>query len=361
MDRVFNFNPGPATLPLPVLKKIQQDMLDFQGTGMSIIETSHRSKEFEAMNNNTEARFKRLLGVGDDYRVLFLQGGASLQFAMLPLNFLPSGATADYLLTGSWAEKAYKEASKIGKVHVAATTKDESYRRIPRADEIHLSDAPAYVHITSNNTIYGTQWHEVPTVGETALVADMSSDILSRPIEAQKYSLIYAGAQKNIGPAGVTVVIVRQSMLDTCPSTIPIILNYATHAKENSLYNTPPTFAISCVNMVLSWIEENGGLSAMEGRNRQKAQTIYAVIDASSGYYRPHAERASRSMMNITFRLPNEELEKLFVSEAAKQQMVGLKGHRSLGGIRASTYNAMSMEGCETLASFMKEFMQQKG
>lgn len=361
MERVYNFNPGPGTLPLSVLEQAQQELLNYQSTGMSIAETSHRSKEYEALNADTEARIKQLLGLGDDYRVLFLQGGASLQFAMIPYNFLPAGATADYILTGSWSEKAYKEASKIGQVRTAATTKEEAYRRIPRADEIKLGESPAYVHITTNNTIYGTQWHTVPEVGDAPLIADMSSDILCRPLEANKFSLIYAGAQKNIGPSGVTVVIMRQSCIDTSPDALPAILQYATHAKNNSLYNTPPSLAVYIVNLVVRWIEEQGGLAAMETRNTEKAQAIYSIIDQSGGFYRPHAQTEARSLMNITFRLESEDQEKQFISEATKQGMVGLKGHRSVGGIRASVYNAMTLEGCQALAAFMTDFMQKNG
>lgn len=361
MSRIYNFNPGPATLPLSVLEQAREEMLDYHGTGMSIIETSHRSKEYEALNSDTEARVKRLLGLGDEHRVLFLQGGASLQFAMVPYNFLPAGATADYLLTGSWAEKAKKEAAKLGTIHVAATTEQEHYCRVPLAEEISLSDSPAYVHLTSNNTIYGTQWHEFPDVGDAPLVADMSSDIMARPFDASRFSLIYAGAQKNIGPAGVTVVIIRQSWMEQAPTALPAILQYATHAKASSLYNTPPAFAVYMVNLVLAHLEAAGGLSLVAERNQRKANLIYQAIDRSGGFYRPHATHDSRSLMNITFRLTSEDLEKQFLSAATQKGMVGLKGHRSVGGIRVSTYNAMSVEGCEALASFMNNFVQQHG
>lgn len=361
MTRVYNFNPGPATLPLPVLEKTKEELLNYRGTGMSILETSHRAKEYEAINAEAEARVKRLLGLGEEYRVLFLQGGASLQFAMVPMNYLTAGTTADYILTGSWSEKAREEAAKIGQVHVAASTKAEQYRRIPRPDEIHLTDAPAYVHITSNNTIYGTQWHEFPDLGDAPLFADMSSDFLSRPFDASKFSLIYAGAQKSVGPAGVTLVIIHQSLLEDPPETVPTILNYVTHAKNNSLYNTPPVFAVYMVNLALGWIEELGGLEALGTCNEQKAGGIYAAIDESGGFYQPHAEAGSRSWMNITFRLASEDLEKQFLSEATKEGMIGLKGHRSVGGIRASIYNAMSLEGCNAFASFLREFARKNG
>jgi phosphoserine aminotransferase len=362
MSSVYNFNAGPAILPRPVLEQAQQELLDYQGRGMSIMEMSHRSKEYEAINAGAEAAFKRLLGLaGDEYRALFLQGGASSQFAMVPLNFLPIGAAADYLLTGAWAEKAFEEAGKIGQARAAASTQAGGYRRMPRPDEIELSDAPAYVHITSNETIQGTQWHAWPDVGDRPLVADMSSDILSRPLDAARFALIYAGAQKNLGPAGVTVVLVRQSWLNSAPKSLPTMLSYATHAKNSSLYNTPPVFAVYMLNLVLEWIEECGGLEAIGERNRHKAAAIYAAIDGSGGFYRGHAEAASRSLMNVTFRLPSEDLEKAFVAAAAAAGMVGLAGHRSVGGIRASIYNAMSQEGCAALASFMGEFARKHG
>lgn len=359
--RVYNFNPGPATLPLPVLEEIQRDLLDFAGTGMSILEVSHRSKEYEAVHLETEASMKELLGLGDDYRVLFLGGGASLQFAMVPLNFLPAGATADYILTGSWSEKAYEEAARIGQVNIAASTKDTNYDRIPNPEEIRLSPNPAYVHITSNNTIYGTQWASLPSFGEIPFVADMSSDILSRRFDARKFALIYAGAQKNLGPAGVTVVIIRQDMLEKVPKHLPVMLRYDIHAKNNSLYNTPPAFAVYTVMLVLRWVKAQGGLEAIEARNREKAALVYAAIDESGGFYRGHARPEARSLMNVTFRLPNEELEKAFLAEAKAAGLVGLKGHRSVGGMRASIYNAMPVEGCRLLAEFMRDFARRNG
>lgn len=361
MTNVYNFNAGPAILPRPVLEHAQQELLDYQGRGMSILEMSHRAQEYEAINSEAETRFKGLLGLDDDYRVLFLQGGASLQFAMVPLNFLPPGAVADYLLTGTWAEKASEEAAKIGKVHVAASTREQRYARVPRPEELQLSADPAYVHITSNNTIYGTQWHAWPDVGDRPLVADMSSDILSRPLDARRFALIYAGAQKNLGPAGVTVVLIRERWLETAAKTAPTMLRYATHAKNNSLYNTPPVFAVYMLNLVLGWIEASGGLTAMEQRNRQKAQVLYDTIDRSGGFYRGHATPDSRSLMNVTFRLPSEALEARFVAEAQAAHMVGLAGHRSVGGIRASIYNAMDQTGCEVLAEFMADFARRNG
>ena len=361
MTTVLNFNAGPAILPKPVLEQAQQELLDYHGIGMSVLEISHRSKEYEAINAEAEARFKRLLGLGDEYRVLFMQGGASMQFALIPLNFLPNGATADYLLTGAWAEKALEEAQKLGQARVAASTRAEGYRRMPVASEIHLSDAPAYVHITSNETIQGTQWHAWPDMGDRPLIADMSSDILSRPFDAQRCALIYAGAQKNLGPAGATVVIVQQSWLERASAAPPTMLRYTTHAKNSSLYNTPPVFAVYMLNLTLGWIEQSGGLPAMAERNHSKAATLYDALDRSGGFYQGHALPDSRSLMNVTFRLPSPELEKQFVAEASSAGMVGLAGHRSVGGIRASIYNAMDQAGCEALAQFMGEFLRRNG
>jgi phosphoserine aminotransferase len=344
-----------------VLERAQQELLDYQGQGMSILEMSHRSKEYEALNAQAEARIKALLGLDDSYRVLFIPGGASMQFAMAPMNFLPAGAVADYILTGAWSEKALEEAKKIGQVHIAASTQEERYRRVPDASEINLSDRPAYVHITSNNTIYGTQWQHYPDVGDYPLVADMSSDILSRLFDASKFALIYAGTQKNIGSAGVTVIIIRQSWLDQASTTIPTILRYATFAKNNSLYNTPPTFAVYLMSLVLEWIEAQGGVAAIDRINRQKAAVVYTAVDRSGGFYRGHAQPESRSLMNATFRLPSEELEKQFMSEAKAARMIGLGGHRSVGGIRVSLYNGVSLEACEALAAYMDEFMRKNG
>ncbi len=361
MSKVYNFNAGPAILPQPVLEQVRAELLDYQGAGMSIMEMSHRSKEYEAINAQAEARLKELLGVGDEYRALFLTGGATMQFAMVPLNFLPPGASADFLMTGAWAEKAYEEAAKLGQARVAASTAAEQYRRVPRPDEIELSEAPAYVHITSNETIHGVQWHAWPDVGDRPLVADMSSDILSRPLDAGRFALIYAGAQKNLGPSGVTVVLIRQDWLEQASKTAPTMLRYATHAKNNSLYNTPPAFGVYVLNLVLEWIEECGGPAGMAARNQRKAEALYAAIDGSGGFYRGHAAPESRSLMNVTFRLPDEALEKRFVAEATAAGMIGLAGHRSVGGIRASIYNAMSLEGCQALAGFMVGFARRNG
>lgn len=358
MSSVINFNAGPAMLPRAVLEQVQAELLDYRGHGMSIMEFSHRSKEYEETNRRAEANFKKLLGVGEGHRVLFLQGGASLQFAMVPMNFLPPGATADFVMTGSWGEKALDEARALGQTHIAATTRDGGYRRVPRAEEIHLSENPAYVHLTSNETIQGTQFSEFPDLGDVPVVSDMSSDVLSRPFDASKFALIYAGAQKNLGPSGVVAVLIRESFLERAQKGPPTMLRYGTHAKNDSLYNTPPTFGVYVMDLVLRWIDGLGGLTAMAERNQRKAVVIYDVIDKSGGFYRGHAEPGSRSLMNVTFRLPDEALEKRFLAQAAEAGMVGLPGHRSVGGVRASIYNAMPLEDCQALASFMTEFQR---
>jgi phosphoserine aminotransferase len=361
MSRIYNFNPGPATLPLEVLEQAREELPDYQGLGMSVMEISHRSKDYEAINSEAEARIKKLAGVGEDYRVLFVQGGASLQFAQVPLNFSHSGKVPNYILTGSWSDKALSEANKVGPTHVAASTKDAKYTRIPRGDEIQIGDNAAYVHITTNNTITGTQWHTLPDVGDAPLIADASSDILSRPFPAERFAMLYAGAQKNLGPAGVTVLLLRESLMEQESAEIPVFLRYSTHAKADSLYNTPPAFGVYMVNLVTRWIEKGGGLPAMEQHNQQKAQLLYSAIDESGGFYHSPIAADSRSMMNVVFRLPSEDLEKQFISEASAAGMIGLKGHRSVGGIRASIYNAMSIEGCEALTSFMGEFARTHG
>lgn len=358
---VHNFNAGPAVLPRAVLERAQAELLDYQGRGMSILEMSHRSKEYEAVNAGAEARLKGLLGLGDDYRALFMQGGASGQFALLPLNFLPPGAVADYVVNGAWGEKAIEEAGRVGRVHLAASTAAGGFRAVPALAELRLSDRPAYVHLTSNETIHGVQWPTLPDLGDIPLVADMSSDILARPFDAARFAMIYAGAQKNIGPAGVTAVLVRKSFLEGARADLPAIFSYRTYAKNSSLYNTPPVFAVYLLDLVLGWIEAQGGLQAMAERNSAKAALVYGAIDRSGGFYRGHAEPGSRSQMNVTFRLPEEELERLFVAEAQAQGMVGLAGHRSVGGIRASLYNALEPASCAALAAFMGDFARRNG
>lgn len=360
-ERVFNFNPGPAMLPLSILEEAQKEMLNYKGTGMSVMEISHRSKQFEEIILGAEALLKELLNVPENYRVLFIGMGATGQFDMVPMNYLTDGKIANYIVTGSFASKAYKEAVKIGETHIAGSTKDDNFTRIVRMDEIKLSENPAYVHITSNNTIFGTQWKEFPDCGDVPLVADMSSDILSKRIDVSKFALIYAGAQKNLGPAGAAVVIIRDDMIEKSNQNLPTMLRYDTYAKNNSLYNTPASFTIYMIKLMLEWVKNNGGLPAMEKHNETKAALVYDAIDNSNGFYKGHAQKDSRSLMNITFRLPNEDLEKEFVAEAAKIGLAGLKGHREVGGIRASIYNAMPQEGCAKLAEFMKQFQAQKG
>jgi phosphoserine aminotransferase len=358
--RIFNFAAGPAVLPLPVLEEAQRDLVALPGVGMSVMEISHRSKTFEAIIQAAEADFRTLGRVPDNYHVLFLQGGASLQFSMVPMNLLPAGATADYILTGAWGKKALKEAKKVGAVSVAATTEAENFARIPRQDELKLTSGAAYVHMTSNNTIFGTEWTAEPAVGDVPLVCDASSDIFSRPVDVTKYGLIYAGAQKNLGPSGLTVVVIRQDLVRPGLDSLPTMLSYATHVENKSLYNTPPAFGIYILRLVLKWLLANGGLEAMAAVNARKAGKLYAEIDRT-GFYRGHAARDSRSRMNVTFRLPNEDLEKQFVKEATAAGLDGLKGHRSVGGLRASIYNAFPEDGIDVLVDFMKDFERKHG
>jgi phosphoserine aminotransferase len=361
MTKVFNFNAGPAILPAAVLEKVQAELRDYKSCGMSIMEMSHRSKEFEAVNASAEATFKRLLGVGDGYRVLFVQGGASTQFAMVPMNFLPAGKTADFLVTGSWAEKAFEEAAALGQAHNAGSTKSEGYHRMPHPNEIQLTKDAAYVHVTSNETIQGTQWQTYPDAGDRPLVGDMSSDIMSRPIDANKFALIYAGAQKNLGPSGVTAVLLRESWLSQANKNVPTMLRYSTHVKNNSLYNTPPAFGVYVLDLVLGWIDKLGGLKAIAERNALKSGIIYGAIDQSGGFYKGHALPEARSQMNVTFRLGSEDLEKKFLAAATSAGMVGLAGHRSVGGIRASLYNALEPDACRALAALMGDFAKKNG
>ena len=358
--RAWNFNAGPAGLPLPALERAQRELLDFEGTGMSIMEHSHRGKAYEGVHREAIALLRELLGVPDDYHVLFLQGGASHQFAMVPLNLLPAGKSADYIVTGGWSEKAVEEAKRIGTARVAATTVvDKKFARVPKQSELQLDGDAAYVHMTSNNTLFGTQFHEFPDTGKVPLVADMSSDFLWRKVDVSKFGLIYAGAQKNIGPSGVTVVLVRKGLVEGARTDIPMIFRYATHAANDSLYNTPPTFGIYLVRNVLAYTKEIGGLAEIERRNRAKADKLYGAIDAKPDFFRAPVEKASRSTMNIVFRLPSEELEKRFLAEATKKRMIGLAGHRSTGGIRVSAYNAVSIEAIDVLVSFMNDFAAQ--
>lgn len=356
VHRAYNFNAGPSALPLAVLEKAQQELIDFRGTGMSIMELSHRSAAYEEVHNQAIALLKELLSIPDDYEVLFLQGGASLQFSMIPMNFLTPEQKAGYIMTGSWSEKAFSEAKLFGNPYHVASTKDSQYRGIPQFDELQYNATDAYVHLTSNNTIYGTQWKEFPQIGDIPLIADMSSDILSKPIDVSKFALIYAGAQKNLGPSGVTVVIIRKDMIEKANSSIPTMFKYSTHSKNNSLYNTPPTFGIYMLGEVLNWVKGIGGIYEISKRNEEKAKLIYNAIDQSHGFYSGHAELGSRSLMNITFRLKDEELEKKFLEEAKNEGFIGVNGHRSVGGCRASTYNAVPYETCKAFSDFMLQF-----
>lgn len=359
-ERIYNFSAGPAILPLPVLEEAQRDLLSLPGVGMSVLEISHRSKTFDEIILAAEADLRKLANIPENYHILFLQGGATLQFSMVPMNILPADGKADYILTGVWSKKAVKEAQKVATVNIAGSTESEHFNRIPTQQQLTLDPEAAYVHFTSNNTIYGTQWASEPEVGKVPLVADMSSDIFCRPLDVSKYALIYAGAQKNLACAGLTLVIMRDDLLARSPKNLPIMLDYNTHAKERSLYNTPPVFAIYILRLVAKYLLENGGLEAMQKHNEEKAALLYGAIDASD-FYRAHAVPGSRSLMNVTFRLPNEELEKKFVTETTKARLDGLKGHRSVGGIRASIYNAFTKAGVEALVQFMKEFERTNG
>jgi phosphoserine aminotransferase len=357
--RIFNFSAGPATLPLTVLERAQRELVSLPGLGMSVMEISHRSKTFEAIIAGAEAGIRTLAGVPDTYKVLFLQGGASLQFSMVPMNLL-GGGMADYVVTGEWAKKALKEARRVGRTAIAATTDADGFTRVPAQAELTLTPGAAYVHMTSNNTIFGTQFHYTPGTSDVPLVCDASSDIFSRRIDVSKYGLIYAGAQKNLGPSGVTVVIVREDLLARSADSLPSMLNYKTLADGGSLYNTPPVFGIYILALVLEWLTGLGGLAAIEQVNERKAKVLYDELDRS-GFWRPHAAADSRSRMNVTFRLPSEDLEKAFVKESTAAGLDGLKGHRSVGGIRASIYNAFPEAGVTALVEFMRDFEKTHG
>lgn len=361
VERVYNFAAGPAVLPLPVLEQAQRELLALPGCGASVMEISHRSKPFIAILDNAKAMLAKLLNLPEDYEILFLQGGSRLQFSMVPMNIVRgTGRPADFILTGSWGKSSMVEAQREGDVHVAWDGKDSHYDHIPADAELQLSDNPAMVHITSNETIEGVQFSTEPEVGDAPLVCDASSDFLSRPLPMQRYGLIYACAQKNLGPSGVTVVVIRKDLLERSQDSLPGYLNFAQHVKNNSMFNTPPTFAVYIVGLVAKWLlEDIGGLEAMAEINRRKARMLYEVVDASNGFYRGHARPDCRSVMNVTFRLPTPELEEAFTSQATKQGLTTLKGHRSVGGIRASIYNAMPVEGVEKLRDFMREFAQQ--
>jgi phosphoserine aminotransferase len=360
VHRVYNFSSGPAVLPVSVLEEAQRDLLALPGVGMSVLEISHRSRPFDEIRHAAEADLRALAGIPASYKVLFLQGGASLQFSMVPMNLLSPGTTADYVVTGLWSQKAVKEARRVGATHVAATTEPGGFRRVPGQNELGLTPGAAYVHVTSNNTIYGTQWRGRPDVGDAPLVSDASSDICSRPIDVSAHGLIYAGAQKNLGPSGVTIVIIREDLLARSADSLPAMLSYKVQAESDSLYNTPPVFGIYILRLVLKWLKQAGGLQAMAVINERKARLLYDELDRTA-FWLPHAEKDSRSLMNVTFRLPNEELEKRFVKESTAAGFDGLKGHRSVGGMRASIYNAFPEQGVRDLVQFMREFERRNG
>jgi len=360
IHRIYNFSAGPATLPLPVLEEAQRDLVALPNVGMSVMEISHRSKPFDEIIQGAEADMRALGGISDDYKVLFLQGGASLQFSMVPMNLLQAGSVADYIITGDWSKKALKEAKRAGATNVAASTEEGGFKRIPKPQEIKITPGAAYAHMTSNNTIVGTEWSYVPATGAVPLVCDASSDIFSRPIDVSKFGLIYAGAQKNLGPSGVTVVIIRQDLLARSADPLPSMLNYKVQAENGSLYNTPPVFGIYVLRLVLKWLVKIGGLDAIAAVNDRKARLLYEELDRVP-FWRPHAEKDSRSAMNVTFRLPSEDLEKLFVKESTAAGFDGLKGHRSVGGLRASIYNAFPEDGVRALVDFMREFERRHG
>lgn len=355
--RAFNFNAGPAALPLSVLEQIRDEMFDYRGTGMSIMEMSHRSKEFEEIIDRAERNLRRLMAIPDDYAVIFVQGGGSMQFSMVPANLYVAGKPVDVLHTGAWTSKAIGELKKGTPYRLAASTEAQKFMRIPRADETQLAPDASYVYMCTNNTIEGTQWHTMPATGEVPLVADMSSDIASRPVDVSRFGLIFAGAQKNLGPSGVTVVIVRRDLAERADKNLPSLMQYRTQIKEKSLYHTPPTFAVYVCGLVLEWIESEGGLSAIQKRNEAKAKLLYDTIDASSLYSCP-VDKDSRSRMNVVFRVAggDAETEKRFVAEAGKAGMVGVAGHRSVGGMRVSLYNAVPLDAVEALVTFMRSF-----
>lgn len=362
VKRVHNFNAGPSVLPVPVLEQAQAELLDYQGCGMSVMEISHRSKEFESIIQTAEADLRELLSIPTNYKILFLQGGASLQFAMLPMNFRPAGASADYIVTGSWSKTAWKEASKLGATSLAFTGEPDNFNRLPEVGEYKFDPKATYVHFCHNETIHGVEFKNEPVPPQgVELICDMSSDFLSQPVDITKYAMAYAGAQKNAGPAGVTVVIIREDMLARVPEKMPVMLDYKLLAESGSLHNTPPCFAIYIVGLVMKWIKDLGGLPAIQKINEEKARLVYDVIDQSGGFYRGHARPEARSIMNIPFRMPNEPLEDQFVKESKKADLIGLKGHRSVGGLRASLYNALPLESAKALAGFMIEFQRKNG
>lgn len=354
--RIYNFSAGPAILPEEVLKEAQEDMLSYKGSGMNVMEMSHRSKIYDEIFTGAMDDLRKLLDIDDNYTILFLQGGATLQFSIVPLNLMPPKNKADYIVTGSWSKKAVKEAKRVGTVNIAGSTEEEKFTRLPKQDELKLDSDAAYVHYTSNNTIFGTQYRTEPEVGEIPLVCDASSDILHKKIDVNKYGLIYAGAQKNMGPAGVALVILRNDLMERSTDELHTYMNYKIHADKESLYNTPATYSVYIMGLVYKWLLNLGGLDKMYEMNKEKAAILYDYIDNSDGYYKGTVLKEDRSLMNVTYRMPSEELEKKFIAEASEKGFVGLKGHRSVGGLRASIYNAFPKKGVEDLVEFMKEF-----
>lgn len=358
--RSHNMNAGPGALPLEVLQQAQAELLDFKGTGMSVMEMSHRSKEFDEVIQTAESDLRELIGIPSNYKILFLQGGATLQFAMVPMNLRPAGASADYIVTGSWSKTAVKESKKLGAVHLAANTESEGFKTLPTS--LDLDPKAAYLHFTSNETIHGVEFFNEPTPPSgVPLFCDASSDFISHPVDITKYALMYAGAQKNAGPAGVTVVILHDDMFERVPANLPVMLDYKIQAESGSMHNTPPCFSIYMIGLVFKWAKKVGGLSAIEKMNREKAGLLYKAIDESGGFYNGHAQPEARSLMNISFRLPSEELEDLCAKEAKKEGLIGLKGHRSVGGMRASLYNAVTIDSVNVLVNFLKEFQRKNG
>jgi phosphoserine aminotransferase len=361
MARIFNFSAGPSIMPVPVLEKVRDEFVDYQGKGMSLVEMSHRGKVYDEIHNQAIALFQELLGLPPNYKVMFLGGGATLQFGMVPMNFLWGGKSCDFTVTGAWAKKAYEDAKKIGTVNVLYDGKPDNYLNLPDPKSLKVTPGAAYVHLTSNETIGGVQWHDWPETGNVPLFCDMSSDFMSRRIPVDKFSLIYAGAQKNVGPAGAAVVIMREDLLERCPASIPAYLDYRLHVKENSLYNTPPVFAVWMIKLTMEWLKGQGGLPAAEKLAAERSKILYDAIERSAGFYTCPVPTTCRSKMNVVFRMKSEELEAKFLEEAKKLKLEGLKGHRSVGGCRASIYNAMPVEGVKALAQLMDEFAAKNG
>ncbi len=359
--RIYNFSAGPGVLPEEVLLEAQENLFSLPGVGMSVLEISHRSKVYDEIHLNAKNDLRELLGIPENYEILFLQGGASLQFSMVPLNIMPPVNKADYIVTGLWSKKAVKEAKRVGTVNIAGSTESEGFNRIPSQSELKLDPEAAYVHFTSNNTIYGTEWRTEPEVGNVPLICDSSSDMLHKKLDVSKYGIIYAGAQKNMGPAGVTLVIIRKDLVERSSDSLHTMLNYKIHVENDSLYNTCNVFGIYIIGLVAKWLKKLGGLDAMYKLNQEKAKILYDCFDTSDGYFKGHALPDSRSLMNITFRLPSEELEKKLISEATKAGFDGLKGHRSVGGLRASIYNAFPKQGVIDLVSLLNDFKAKNG